>query len=80
MPEPALIPVIYKCGHTVNLLSPGVSDPLGVLAEKYDGTNPLPVPATWDEKCWNCGTRFVTRVPESVTEALRKAKQGEKIL
>lgn len=79
MSEPVLIPVIYKCGHTINLLSPGVSDPLGILAGKYEGT-PLPVPATWDDKCWNCGDRFKTVVPPEVTEALRLAKKGEKVI
>lgn len=83
MPEPVLIPIIYRCGHTVNILSPGVSDPEGRLGKQYGGNSSLIAvlaPEGWDDKCWNCGDRFKTVVPPEVTETLRKAKLGEKIL
>jgi len=75
MADPVLVPVVYKCGHTINVLSPGISDPAGQLAKLYDGRNPLPT--DWAVKCWNCGDLFKTQVPAETTEALRKAKKGE---
>ena len=71
MPEPKLVTVAYKCGHTVNILSPGVSDPEGILQCAAD--------PKYDRLCWNCDSEaaYLVQVPSEVTETLRKAKKGE---
>ncbi len=69
--EPTVITMTYKCGHTVNILSPGVSDPAGALKDTGGSTYPKP--------CWTCdpNAAYLVQVPPETTEALRKAKAGE---
>lgn len=74
--EIQMTPVVYSCGHSVNILSPGVSDPQGLLGEGFRATG---TPAHWDKKCWTCDpdAAYLKQTPPEVTEALRKAKKGE---
>lgn len=74
MADPTYTPAVYKCGHTINIVSPGVSDPNSKLAEEHAATGQ---PVKFDRPCWNCGDGFKTQVPAHVTEMLRKAKRGE---
>jgi len=74
--EPELIPVVYNCGHTINILSPGVTDPAELFKKLHKETGE---PVRFAEKCWHCDPQaaYLRQVPAETTEALRKAKAGE---
>lgn len=70
--EPELIPVTYRCGHTINILSPGVSDPKGIMRTAAQ-------PVKLEQPCWNCDTDagYLKQCPPETTELLRLKKRGE---
>ena len=74
--EPVLVTATYECGHTVNFLSPGVSDPIGIHKKLLKETGKGPV---LSQLCWACdqNAAYLRQVPPETTEALRKAKKGE---
>ena len=73
-----LVPVVYRvCGHTSNILSPGVHDNAGVLQAEHVRTN-APVNLDWHGgKCLKCTPAQM--VPEHIINELRKAKYGEEL-
>lgn len=74
MADPIYVPAVYKCGHSINIVSPGVSDPKEELAAQFKATGE---PIKFDRVCWDCGDLYKTQVPPETTETLRKAKKGE---
>jgi hypothetical protein len=71
-----IIPVMYsKCGHSINVPSPGIHDPEGKLLDEFEATH-KPVVVEWDEgKCLKCTP--VTPVGKETIAELAKVKYGE---